>query len=145
MIGGMTVLARGAGPDATRWELNVSGDVDDLRTMVNVTLADGRRPWGSGCGGPALYPGKRINVCIGSSDHTPSTFLARVTADVRAVVVTMSDGAREDLMLHGDADQLGARGGEKQALAQRHSTPRRRRISNPGWCRRHRRFQPRGT
>src|SRR5258708_39646060 len=93
MIGGMTVLARGSGPDATRWELNVSGDVDDLRTMVNITLADGRRPWRSGCGargsdaarrrGPAgrADRGTRLPTRAG---HSPGRPLRQRRSDVAA-------------------------------------------------------------
>lgn len=39
----------------------------------------------------------------------PCHFLARVAADVCAVVVTVSDGTREDLVLHGDPEFWGAR------------------------------------
>ena len=35
--------------------------------------------------------------------------IVRVAPDVRAVVATLSDGTREDLRLHGDADLLGVR------------------------------------
>lgn len=77
--------------------------------MVKLTLADGQTPWGTGCAGPPVYPGSRLHVCTGSADEGPRTFLARATPDVRAVVVRLSDGTREDPVLHGDADILGAR------------------------------------
>lgn len=105
----VTVLAIGSGTDGCTWELDVSGDRRELVTMVNVTLADGQTPWGTGCAGPPVYPGSRLNVCTGSADEGPRTFIARVTPDVRAVVVMLSDGTREDLVLHRDVDSLGAR------------------------------------
>lgn len=105
----MTILATGAGSEGCRWELEVSGDRRELLTMVKVTLADGRTPWGVGCAGPPVYPGSRVNVCTGSDGAGPRTFIARVTPDVRAVVVALSDGTREDLVLHGDGDRLGVR------------------------------------
>lgn len=89
--------------------MDVSGDADDLHTIVELSLPDGRTPWGSGCAGPAIEPGHRVNVCTGSSDDAPAICIARVTADVRAVVITLSDGTREDLVLYGDPDRLGAR------------------------------------
>lgn len=103
------MIAHGDGHDGATWDLDLDGDATELFTMVKVTLANGRTPWGSGCGGPAIYPGRRINVCTGSSDTGPNTFIARVAPDVRAVVVKLSDGTREDLTLHGDPDQIGAR------------------------------------
>jgi len=106
----VAVLASGHGADGASWELDVSGDASGLRTTVNVTLPDGRRPWGGGIGGgPALEPSSRVNAYVGASDEGPRTFIARVAPDVRAVVVRLSDGTREDLTLHGDAHQLGAR------------------------------------
>jgi hypothetical protein len=102
-------LAHGAGPEGFRWDLEVHGDADELFTSVEITLVDGRTPWGTGCGGPALYPGSRLNICTGSDDTGPRTFIARVASDVRAVVIRLSDGTREDLVLHGDPDELGAR------------------------------------
>jgi len=34
-------------------------------------------------------------------------FIVRVTPDFGAVVVMLSDGTREELVLHGDAERLG--------------------------------------
>ena len=108
-MGHVTILARGVEADGTQWELDVSGGPSELRTMVTPALVDGRRPWGSGSGGPAVHRGRRISVSTGSGDNCPTTFIARVTPDVRAVVVTLSDGTREDLVLHGDPQRWGAR------------------------------------
>ena len=77
--------------------------------MVSVTLLDGHSQWGMGCGGPATHHGERVNVFVGVGDRGPRMFIARVTSDVRAVVVTLSDGTREDLVLYGNHEQLGAR------------------------------------
>ena len=105
----MTVLATGTAADGTTWELDVSGDAEDLHTMVRQVRPDGARPWGIGCAGPALSPGRRVTVGTGVADDALQTFVARVSVEVRAVVVTLSDGTREDLVLHGDAAELGAR------------------------------------
>ncbi|MHA3700546.1 hypothetical protein ACXR2U_00040 [Jatrophihabitans sp. YIM 134969] len=105
----MAVIGGGALEDGGRWELDVEGDADDLLTTVHVTRPDGHRPWSLGCGGPALHPGARLNLCAGSTDEGPSTVIARVADDVAAVVVMLSDGTREDLVLHGDPAALGAR------------------------------------
>jgi hypothetical protein len=41
-----------------------------------------------------------LNTYLGASDTGPRTFIARVNRHVRAVVVALSDGTREDLILH---------------------------------------------
>jgi hypothetical protein len=107
----VTVIATGRTLEGDSWQLDVStgSEPGELSTMVNVQLADGRSLWGGGCGGPAVYPGRRVSTYWGADDHGPRTLIARVTPDVRAVVVAMSDGTREDLILHGDVDALGAR------------------------------------
>ena len=105
----MTVLVSGTEADGTTWELDVSGDARDLSTVVSQRRPDGTRPWGIGCGGPAVEPGRRVMVCVGAADEALRTFIARVAPDVRAVVVTLSDGSREDLVLHGDPERFGAR------------------------------------
>ncbi len=105
----MTVLARGTEIDGTTWELDVSGGPSMLSLSVSATLVDGQRQWGSGSSGSAVHRGNRIVVTTGSNDTGPLTFIASVAPDVRAVVVTLSDGTREDLVLHGDPDRWGAR------------------------------------
>ena len=105
----MTVLASGTEADGTTWELDVSGDPHDLSTMVSQRRPGGRTPWGLGCAGPAVEPGRRVKVCVGVADDAVRTLIVRVTPDVHAVVVTLSDGTREDLVLHGDPTRLRAR------------------------------------
>lgn len=52
---------------------------------------------------------RRLNTYFGAADTGPRIFLGRVTSDVRAVVVTLSDGTREDLVLHAIDDAPGLR------------------------------------
>lgn len=96
----MTVIGQGWTVEGDRWELDVGGDVDRLSTMLRVTTADGRPLWGVGSAGPARPPVVRLDVAIGGNDVGPSHFVARVGSEVRAVVVLLSDGSREDLTLH---------------------------------------------
>jgi hypothetical protein len=90
----MAVVASGRTIEADSWTLDVrtSAETGELFTMVDVRLADGRAIWGGGCGGPAVRPGTRINTYAGAGDIGPRTFIARVTPDGRAVVITLSDG-----------------------------------------------------
>ncbi len=78
--------------------------------MVDIQLADGTNLWSGGCGG-VVPPEKRLSTYFGASDTGPRTFLARVTSDVRAVVVVLSDRTREDLVLHTVHDASGLKVG----------------------------------
>ena len=97
----MSVVASGWTVEADSWQLRVwtCPETGDLFTMVDVQLADGTTVGGGGCGGTAP-PATRVNTYLGAGETGPRTFIARVTADVRAVVLTLSDGTREDLVLH---------------------------------------------
>jgi hypothetical protein len=108
----MTGIASGRTAEADSWELTVSSRpaTGDLVTLVNVRLADGSAVWGGGCGG-GVPPAERLRTYAGAGDTGPRTFLARVATEVRAVVVTLSDGSRQDLVLHAVPDELRLRVG----------------------------------
>jgi hypothetical protein len=97
----MSVIASGRTADADSWELRVSTDpvTGDLLTLVQVTTAGGSKPWGDGCGGQ-VPPRQRLDTYFGAGDTGPRILITRVASGVRAVVVTLSDGTREDLVLH---------------------------------------------
>jgi hypothetical protein len=97
----MTVVASGRTNEGDSWQLRVSTDADKGRlfTMVDIQLVDGTNVWGGGCGG-VVPPEERLSTYFGAAETGPRTFIARVTSDVRAVVVVLSDGTREDLVLH---------------------------------------------
>ncbi len=101
----MAVVASGRTVEADSWDLDVSTDPEtgDLFTFVNIKRADGSTGWGGGCG-DSVPPNTRLNTYFGASDAGPRIFIARVNSDVRAVVVALSDGTREDLVLHAVKD-----------------------------------------
>lgn len=105
---GMTVIASGRTVEADSWQLRVSTEpgTGDLTSVVDIQLADGSTVWGGGCRG-AVPPSTRLNTYFGAADTGPRIFIGRVTSDVRAVVVTLSDGTREDLVLHSLDDAPG--------------------------------------
>jgi hypothetical protein len=107
----MPVIASGYSIDGDAWSLDarIDRDTGELFTSVLIECADGSRPWSGGCGGAPVPTARHINTYIGGADFGPKTFIARVTAEVRALTVTLSDGTREDLQLHGDIQELGAR------------------------------------
>ena len=102
------VLAEGVGTGGERWTLTTDGSGTRRRTIVQVVETDGRR-WGAGFGGPPLPPGHRLATLVGQSGGGAHLVIVRVAADVRAAVATLSDGTREDLRLHGDPTEFGAR------------------------------------
>jgi hypothetical protein len=102
------VMAEGFGTGGERWTLTTASSGSRRRTMVEVVEADGRR-WGAGFGGAPLPPGRRLGTFAGRSGGGAHLIIVRVAADVRAVVATLSDGTREDLSLHGDPAEFGAR------------------------------------
>jgi hypothetical protein len=107
----MPVIASGYSIEGDAWWLDARFDrhSGELFTSVHIELPDGSRPWSGGCGGRPVPAGRNINTYVGGADFGPRTFIARVGANVRALIVTLSDGAREDLQLHGDIRELGAR------------------------------------
>jgi len=102
------VVAEGLGTGGERWTLTTACSGRRRRTMAEVVEVDGRR-WGAGFGGPPLPPGRRLAIFVGRSGAGAHLVIVRAAADVRAVVATLSDGTREDLSLHGDAEEFGAR------------------------------------
>ena len=105
----MSVLATGWTTDADRWTLTTDPDPSGRRVGVDVTTAGGHRCWGTGC---VLEPGPQtdlVQLATGSDDTGPSTLLVTARADVRAVVVRLSDGTREDLRLHALPDRSDVR------------------------------------
>lgn len=106
----MTVVANGRTAEADSWQLRVATDPEtgDLTTVVDIQLADGSNVWGGGCR-DAVPPSMRLNTYFGAADTGPRTFIGRVTPDVRAVVIVLSDGTREDLVLHSVEDAPGLR------------------------------------
>ena len=105
----MDVLATGWTTDADHWTLTTESGPDGRHLGVEVTTADGHRPWGTGC---VLGPGPQtelVQLSTGSDDTGPSTLVVHARADVRAVVVLLSDGTREDLRLHAVPDRTDVR------------------------------------
>ena len=87
----------------------VDGDASDLTTKLSVTTADGRQLWGLGSGGPVRPSMGHLRVTSGRNDAGPASLIIRAGPQVSALVVLLSDGTREDLVLHGDVERLGCR------------------------------------
>ena len=104
----LPVLAEGFGVGGEHWTLTTQLDRNRVRTMVQVVEPDGRR-WGAGFGGRPVPPERRVATFVGRSGESAHLVIVRVAPEVRAVRATLSDGTVDDLTLHGDVEQLGAR------------------------------------
>jgi hypothetical protein len=68
-------------PGVGSWYLRAGGPAGDYWTLLETVHADGHRDEG-GMGGPALYPGRLVNVYTGRSDRGYLRVVVR--ADQRA-------------------------------------------------------------
>jgi hypothetical protein len=67
-IPGLTIVAEGEEPGGERWCLKAGGSAEDYWTLMETVHPDGHRDEG-GMGGPALYPGRLLNVYTGRADR----------------------------------------------------------------------------
>ena len=105
----MDVLATGRTTEADHWSLVTEPHPPDRYVGVDVTTAAGHRCWGIGCVLEQRPQTDRVQLTTGSDDAGPSTLVVSARADVRAVVVHLSDGTREDLRLHALPDRTDVR------------------------------------
>jgi hypothetical protein len=102
----MTVIGSGTSLEGDRWVLG--RDVHDgfSYTYLEVETPNGHHSKG-GYGSPPLSPGMRLGTCTQHDDVGPDQIILGVADDVSGVVVTLSDGRRERLMLYSDPTHPG--------------------------------------
>ena len=96
----MEVLASGRTAEGEHWQLITEAQSLGRYLGVDVTSPEGRQYWATGCmldGGPPSAPSV---LTVGGDDDGPVTVILHLRPDVRAVVVHLSDGTREDLRVH---------------------------------------------
>jgi hypothetical protein len=103
------LLATGRTTDADHWSLTTELHPPGRHVGVGVTTAGGHRCWGTGCVLEQHPQTDLVQLTTGSDDAGPSTLIVSARADVRAVVVRLSDGTREDLQLHALPDRSDVR------------------------------------
>jgi hypothetical protein len=91
-----------------RWVVVVSGDDEDLSTMLHVYRGD-RQVAGSGFGGPKLAAGCVLNEWRGKTDGLPYFVMARTSPVVDRVVATTSHGSEVVLALSPLVERFGLR------------------------------------
>ncbi|WP_337063404.1 hypothetical protein [Kineococcus sp. G2] len=98
-----TLLLSGTALDGAQWTLHGEDTPRGPGVVLDVRTADGRRCWGTAERCTPLPPGRGIGGGWGHGDvDEPATWLIKLRADVRAVVVHLSDGTREDLRVADD-------------------------------------------
>ena len=104
----MTALTDGRTAEGEHWTLVAERESTGWYVGVEVVSADGHPFWATGCMLPGPPQREAVNLTTGSDDVGPSTLILALRADVRAAVVLLSDGTREDLGLHAlpDRDDL---------------------------------------
>jgi hypothetical protein len=97
----MTVIGSGTSLEGDRWVLG--RDVHDgfSYTYLDVETPNGHHSKG-GYGSPPLAPGWRLETCTQHNDVGPDQIILGVAGDVARVVVTLSDGRRDQLTLYSD-------------------------------------------
>ena len=78
----------------------------DPYTYLEVETPGGHHSKG-GYGSPPLEPGMRLGTCTQHDDVGPDQTILGVAGDVSGVVVTLSDGRRERLLLYSDLTHPG--------------------------------------
>jgi D-erythronate 2-dehydrogenase len=99
----------GTAPGGLRWVVVVSGDDEDLYTMLQVYRDDQKVVAGSGFGGPRLPSDSVMNEWRGQTDDLPCFVMARTRPDVDRVVATTDRGSEVVLALSPPVEQFGLR------------------------------------
>lgn len=101
------VLSGTAGDDL-RWVVVVSGDDEDLTTMLHIYRGS-QQLAGSGFGGPKLHPGSVVNEWRGRTDDLPYFVMARTAPVVDRVVATTDRGSDVVLAMSPLIERFGLR------------------------------------
>jgi hypothetical protein len=75
-------LAEGGEAGGVHWHLKAGGSAENYYTFIETIHPDQHRDEG-GMGGPALYPGRLLNVYTGRADQGPLRVIVR--SDPRVV------------------------------------------------------------
>lgn len=100
----------GTTAEGERWTLHGEETPRGPGVRLELRTAAGRRCWGTGARSTPLPAGQVVGGVQSSGDvDEPATWLLKLRSDVRAVVVHLSDGTREDLRLADDPHDPGLR------------------------------------
>jgi hypothetical protein len=105
-----TLLLSGTTDEGETWTLHAEHTPRGPGVQLQLHGPEGRPRWGTGERSTPLPAGRVIGGACGTGDaDEPATWLVKLHADVRAVVVHLSDGTREDLTVVDDPQRSGVR------------------------------------
>ena len=106
------LIAEGTRTDGVSWRIWAQRhppgadfpDEDELQSTIRIAGPDGRTLHGGGSRGPALSPGKLMDVSTGGSDEGPRTLLARVHPVIRRAELRTTGGEIIDVPVYDSED-----------------------------------------
>lgn len=93
----LQVVAQGDGTRGEHWFLKTGGSPEDYYSMLETVHPDGRRDEG-GMGGPALYPGRLLNLYTGRAGQGPLRVIVRASPQVQALRLQSGQGEQCEML-----------------------------------------------
>jgi len=103
---GLTIVAEGEEPGGERWYLKAGGSADNYWTLIETVHPDGHRDEG-GMGGPALYPGRLLNVYTGRADRGLLRVIVRADPRVQRLRFQSQMGEWCDILYNAEDTAVG--------------------------------------
>jgi hypothetical protein len=102
----LKVVAEGEDPGGVHWYLKAGGSADNYYTFIETIHPDQHRDEG-GMGGPALYPGRLLNIYTGRADRGPLRVIVRSDPRVQRLLFYSEMGERCDLLANANDPAVG--------------------------------------
>jgi len=103
---GLTIVAEGEEPGGERWYLKAGGSAENYWTLIETVHPDGHRDEG-GMGGPALYPGRLLNVYTGRADRGLLRVIVRADPRVQRLRFQSQMGEWCDILCNAEDTAVG--------------------------------------
>jgi hypothetical protein len=102
----LKVVAEGEEPGGVHWYLKAGGSADNYYTFIETIHPDQHQDEG-GMGGPALYPGRLLNIYTGRADRGPLRVIVRSDPRVQRLLFYSEMGERCDLLANASDPAVG--------------------------------------
>jgi len=105
----LATVADGTAADGMSWVVRAGGTRAECNTVLDIQLPGGQRAGGGGMGGPALPPGRLMNVSVHRCDSGLHYLVGRVGLDVARLRLLLGGAppATMDLSPAGTSPELG--------------------------------------
>ena len=102
----LKIVAACEWPGVVSWYLKVGGSAEDYLTLLETVHLDGHRDEG-GMGGPALHPGRLLNVYTGRSDRGYLRVIVRADPTVQRLRFQSERGEQADMVVNAEDETAG--------------------------------------